>query len=94
MKATIQQILTKGEENACTKCEGPYQNKSLKGLTVINGLKSTGATTYDGGTILDPKDGKTYKSKAELSKDGKTLKVRGYMGVSALGRNQTWYRVN
>ncbi len=34
LSASIQSILTPGEENACTKCEGPYHNKSLKGLRI------------------------------------------------------------
>ena len=38
LTASIQSILTPGEENACTKCEGPYHNKSLKGLTIVRGL--------------------------------------------------------
>ena len=39
LSASIQSVLTPGEENACTKCEGPYKNKSLKGLTIVKGLK-------------------------------------------------------
>ena len=92
LTASIQSILTPGEENACTKCEGPYHNKSLKGLTIVKGLKNTGGTSYDSGSILDPKSGKTYKLKGNLTDGGKKLELRGYIGVSALGRNQTWIR--
>ena len=92
LSATIQSIVTPGEENACVKCEGPYQNKPLKGVTIVNGLKNVGGKNYDNGTILDPKNGKTYKLKGELA--GNQLKLRGYIGISALGRSQTWYRVN
>lgn len=91
LSATIQQVLTPGEENSCVKCEGTYHNKSLKGLTIVQNLKSTGSNTYGGGTILDPKNGKTYKLKGELA--GQKLNLRGYIGVSALGRNQVWQRV-
>lgn len=92
LSASIQSVLTPGEENACTKCEGPYHNKSLKGLTIVKGLKNTGGTSYDSGSILDPKSGKTYKLKGTLTDGGKKLELRGYIGVSALGRNQTWIR--
>ena len=92
LSASIQSVLTPGEENACTKCEGPYHNKSLKGLTIVKGLKNTGGTSYDSGSILDPKSGKTYKLKGNLTDGGKKLELRGYIGVSALGRNQTWIR--
>ena len=94
LTASIQSILTPGEENACTKCEGPYHNKSLKGLTIVRGLKNTGGTSYDGGSILDPQTGKTYKLKRKLADGGKKLELRGFVGVAALGRNQTWVRVN
>ena len=90
LSATIQSIVTPGEENACTKCEGTYKNKSLKGVTIVHNLKNVGGTSYEGGSILDPKNGKTYKLKGELA--GNKLNLRGYIGVSALGRNQTWIR--
>ena len=94
LTASIQSILTPGEENACTKCEGPYHNKSLKGLTIVRGLKNTGGTSYDGGSILDPQTGKTYKLKGKLADGGKKLELRGFIGVAALCRNQTWIRAN
>ena len=94
LTASIQSILTPGEENACTKCEGPYHIKSLKGLTIVRGLKNTGGTSYDGGSILDPQTGKTYKLKGKLADGGKKLELRGFIGVAALGRNQTWIRAN
>lgn len=94
LTASIQSILIPGEENACTKCEGPYHNKSLKGLTIVRGLKNTGGTNYDGGSILDPQTGKTYKLKGKLADGGKKLELRGFIGVAALGRNQTWIRAN
>ncbi len=91
LSATIQQVLTPGEENACSKCEGQYKNKSLKGLTIVHGLKNVGQNKYDGGSIIDPNSGRTYKLKASLNDN--TLDMRGFLGVSALGRTQTWQRV-
>ncbi len=91
LSATIHQVLTPGEENACSKCEGQYKNKSLKGLTIVHGLKNVGQNKYDGGSIIDPNSGRTYKLKASLN--GNTLDMRGFLGVSALGRTQTWQRV-
>jgi len=92
LSASIQSVLTPGEENSCVNCEGPYHNKSLKGVTIVHGLKNVGGNNYENGTILDPKNGKTYKLKGELA--GNQLKLRGYIGVSVLGRNQTWIRAN
>ncbi len=92
LSASIVQVLTPGEENSCGKCEGPYHNKSLKGVTIVHNLKNVGGSNYDNGTILDPKNGKTYKLKGSLA--GSKLNLRGYIGISALGRNQTWVRAN
>ena len=88
LTASIQKYLVPGQEDACSKCEGPYHNKSLKGVTIVHGLKNVGGVNYDGGSIIDPKSGKTYKLKAELIEGGKKLKLRGYIGVAALGRNR------
>ena len=94
LSASIQSVLTPGEENACKKCEGPYHNKSLKGLRIVTGLKNVGGTSYESGSILDPQSGKTYKLKGQLADGGKKLELRGFIGISALGRNQTWIRAN
>lgn len=94
LTASIQSVLTPGEENACKKCEGTYKNKSLKGLTIVRNLKNSGGTSYEGGSILDPQSGKTYKLKGNLAAGGKKLELRGFIGVAALGRNQTWVRAN
>jgi len=47
--------------------------------------------TYKDGTIYDPKSGKTYSCKMTLSEN--TLKIRGYIGISLLGRTEVWTRV-
>ena len=94
LTATIQSVLTPGEENSCTQCEGAYKDKPLKGVTIVRNLKNVGGSNYDEGTILDPKSGKSYKLKGTLASGGKKLELRGYIGVAALGRNQTWIRAN
>ena len=45
-----------------------------------------------GGEILDPKNGRVYSAKITPSKDGKSLDVRGFIGVSLIGRTQTWLK--
>ncbi|KAA8731281.1 DUF2147 domain-containing protein [Acinetobacter qingfengensis] len=92
--AAIVKVLDPQAAKACTNCAGALKGKSLQGVTIVRNLKAVSTGKYDGGTILDPKSGKSYKMKSEISADGKKLTVRGYIGISALGRNQTWNRVN
>lgn len=94
LSASIQSILVAGEENTCAKCEGKYKNKSLRGVTIVQNLKNVGGANYDNGTIFDPKNDKSYSLKGKLADGGKRLELRGYIGIAALGRNQTWIRAN
>ena len=76
----------------CVDCPAPYTNKPILGLDTLTGLKHSSGNNYTGGRILDPNTGKVYSMKAKLSTSGKRLTLRGYVGVSALGRNQVWIR--
>ncbi len=49
---------------------------------------------WDGGEILDPDEGKTYRCKMHVSDDGSKLDVRGFVGFSLLGRTQVWERAS
>lgn len=79
-------------KETCVGCPAPYTNKPILGLDVLTGLRESSANNYDQGKILDPLSGKVYSTKAKLSPNGKRLTLRGYVGVSALGRSQTWIR--
>jgi len=82
---------TESEHPICDKCEGERKDKPVIGMTIMSGLKKTG-DEYTGGQILDPAEGKTYKCRIKLAEDGKTLNMRGFIGISLLGRTQTWLR--
>ena len=75
----------------CEKCEGNLKDQPVIGMTIITGMKKDGSE-YNGGHILDPNNGKVYKSKLTVVEGGKKLDVRGYIGVPMLGRTQTWIR--
>jgi len=75
----------------CEKCEGNLKDQPIVGMTILTGMKKDG-DEYRGGQILDPANGKVYKSKMALTDGGKKLDVRGYIGVPMLGRTQTWVR--
>jgi len=81
-----------GDTGFCRKCSGRFKDKPVKGLQIMWGVRKTGANTWSGGRILDPKNGKIYRVKLSLTNNGKTLKVRGYIGISLFGRTQNWHR--
>lgn len=80
----------------CVNCPAPYTNKPRMGLDVLTGLVEDPEhpNNYTNGRIVESKTGKTYKGKARLSSDGKRLFMRGYVGISALGRTVVWIRAD
>ncbi len=85
-----------GALTVCSACQGSLRNKPILGMTIMEGLKQSpsNANEWTGGTIMDPKTGKTYRCTITVSADGKKLNVRGYIGISLLGRSQTWVKVS
>ncbi len=79
------------EDAKCKNCTGENKDKPLVGLVFIKDLEKDG-DEYNDGIVLDPETGKEYKCYIELEK-ADTLKVRGYIGFSLLGRTQYWQRV-
>lgn len=69
----------------CTACSGAKKNKPIIGMQILWDLVQDG-DEYADGTILDPANGKTYDAK--VWREGKNLKVRGYLGF--FYRTQTW----
>jgi len=67
------------------------RNRPLIGLQLFEGFEYDGNGRWRGGTIYDPNSGKTYRCIVTYV-DHNTLKVRGYIGVSLLGRTETWTR--
>lgn len=80
-----------GDTGFCRKCPGNFKNKPIKGLTILWGVKKMGNNEWGGGRILDPKSGNIYHVKLSLEGSNR-LRVRGYVGVSVLGRTQIWRR--
>ena len=79
--------------DTCNNCPAPYTNKPILGMDILTGLKHVqGTNNYDKGRVIDPLAGKIYDAKVRINTNGKRLTLRGYMGVSALGRSQTWIR--
>lgn len=75
----------------CEQCEGSRRNQPVVGMVFISGLKKDG-DEYSGGEIVDPDNGKVYRSSIRLLEGGSHLVVRGYIGFPLLGRSETWVR--
>jgi uncharacterized protein (DUF2147 family) len=81
----------KGQPHKCTACKGADKDKPILGLVIIKNMALDG-DEYTGGTIMDPDQGKDYGCKLEAIEGGKKLKVRGFLGISLLGRTQVWVK--
>jgi uncharacterized protein (DUF2147 family) len=61
------------------------------GLNIVHDFTSADGHTWSGGTVYDPKSGKTYRGKMTLVSPYQ-LNLRGYVGISLFGRTTTWTR--
>ncbi|MBV9273009.1 MAG: DUF2147 domain-containing protein [Verrucomicrobia bacterium] len=65
------------------------RDRPLIGLVFMRGFTPAGPGKWEGGTVYDPKSGNTYSASLEYD-GGKTLKLRGYLLVSLIGRTAVW----
>jgi len=90
----IEKLLDSEKAGAvCDKCSGALQGKPIAGMTILSGARKAdgGEFVWEGGQILDPSNGKTYKVRLKPIDDGTKLEVRGYLGP--FYRTQVWQRV-
>lgn len=77
-----------------TDINNPKENlrpQPIIGLLILKGFNKDGEKVYEDGTVYDPKNGKTYSCKITYE-NANTLSIRGYVGISMLGRTTTWTR--
>lgn len=92
---TIEKLLdpTSKQDAVCDKCTDERKDKPVLGMTILRNLKQSAddKTVYDGGDIVDPNNGKVYRTRLKPVEDGKKLEMRGYIGP--FYRTQVWIRV-
>jgi uncharacterized protein (DUF2147 family) len=95
LEGRIEQLLNRqpddDPENLCRACKGDRKDRPVIGMKILWGLVKDG-DVWEDGEILDPKNGKTYSCKLRVSADGSKMEVRGFIGLSLIGRSQTWIR--
>lgn len=93
LQAKVLQVLQSddGPHPLCKKCDGVRKNQPVEGMVIMWGV-TRDDDVWDGGKILDPHNGKTYKVKLKLLDGGNKLDVHGYIGFALLGRSQVWER--
>jgi uncharacterized protein (DUF2147 family) len=82
-----------GKPKADRKNPDPSKReRPLLGMNILSGFTHSGGNLWEGGQIYDPQEGKTYKCKMTLETSDH-LKVRGFIGISLIGRTNDWARV-
>lgn len=94
LSGVIEKLLDPKAATVCTKCTDDRKDKPVVGMTIIRGIKhnTADAALWDGGEVLDPENGSTYRLRLRPADGGKKLEVRGFIGVPMIGRSQTWVR--
>jgi uncharacterized protein (DUF2147 family) len=77
----------------CDKCSDERKDQPILGMVILRNLKQDAddKEVWAGGEILDPNNGKTYRSRLKPIDGGKRLEMRGYLGP--FYRTQVWQRV-
>ena len=92
-------VFTVGEKKAqtvCSECTGSQKDKPVAGLVFFWDFvrNEENPNKWVDGKILNPADGKTYNAEAELSADGQTLAVYGYIRLLIkIGGTSNWKRL-
>lgn len=79
------------EGQLCEDCADQYEGSNMQGVVFLRDMEPDG-DEWSGGNITDPKNGRTYRCKMKLDGPNR-LEVRGFLGISLLGRTQVWERV-
>ena len=81
------------QDSKCDKCSDERKDQPVLGMVILRNIKQDAGDleTWSGGEILDPNNGKTYRTRLKPIDGGKRLEMRGYLGP--FYRTQVWQRV-
>jgi len=94
LRGAVEQVYSPPAPEAdprCIACSGERKDQRVIGMQILSGLRWDGEQ-YSGGEILDPNNGESYRCLLRVTDGGRKLEVRGYIGISLLGRTQVWLR--
>ncbi|OIN91265.1 MAG: hypothetical protein AUJ20_11725 [Comamonadaceae bacterium CG1_02_60_18] len=94
LSGTIEKIFDPAKAgNKCDKCSDERKDQPVLGMTILRNVRQDeqDKTLWGGGEILDPNNGKTYKTRLQPVDGGKTMEMRGY--IAFFYRTQVWQRV-
>ena len=69
------------------------RDRPILGLVFMSGFTQKSDNHWENGTVYDPKSGNTYSCFMDLDGPEK-IKLRGFLGISLIGRTQVWKRVS
>jgi len=71
--------------------DSSLRNRDILGTVILKNFKYKDGSWEDG-TIYDPHSGKTYSCILKTRDQHKVLDIRGYVGITLLGRTSLWTR--
>lgn len=94
LSGSIEKVLDPTKQDAvCDLCKDDRKGKPVTGMTILRNMKQSGddRSVWEGGDIVDPKNGKVYRARVRPIEDGKKLEMRGYIGP--FFKTQVWQRL-
>jgi len=94
LSGVVEKVFDPSKQDAkCDQCTDERKDKLILGMTILRNVRhdADDKEVWTGGQILDPNNGKSYKTRLKPIDGGKAMQMRGYIGF--FYRTQVWQRV-